>query len=599
MTNRRFISPVAFRGPALVVLFVCSCAVGPKEAESHSSSAVSTSLALPMPVISRNVPAYASSGDPTQANDASCDTQWRSSENTSSATPSWIAYDLSGVSSASRGQVDVAWYNANGLYSDYDLYAKSGDAYNDPRDYTIDVNAAPGGALPASGWQTLVTVTGNTMISREHVIDLRPSSGSAYNWLRIRVTAINGAEYNTNTAFNLDVHDASQGVQDSWLFLGDSITSFSARNDGAGIGAPSFAELVNNSNASFFPAAEGAGEGGWNSGTAFGIASPDGNGTLFDSWLRTFPGKFVCLSYGTNDGTDGSGDATGTYDNFVTMVTKVVAAGKVPVVPHVPWAEDASHQTNAQLINAALDTLYVTYPQVVKGPDLYGVLEGHTEWYQDDLHPNPQGEEQYRQAWANAMLGAVYSGAGTAPAPTSSSTSPTPPPTSSSTAPTPPPTSSPPASSPPASGSDPAEYSFESGVQGWSAAGSTSSVSTSTTTVYAGKQSLQAVFENASSSPQTFSVAVDPGSAITGAANITLHFWYPADSGIAYVGAFAQEQASPWTMYSPANAASSPGTWNSWTIGVPASAIPLQAIALQFVLDGGASATVYLDSVSW
>jgi hypothetical protein len=32
---------------------------------------------------------------------------------------------------------------------------------------------------------------------------------------------------------------------------------------------------------------------------------------------------------------------------------------------------------------------------------------------------------------------------------------------------------------------------------------------------------------------------------------------------------------------------------------VPASAIPLQAIALQFVLDAGASATVYLDSVSW
>ncbi|HEX4446038.1 MAG TPA: SGNH/GDSL hydrolase family protein, partial [Polyangiaceae bacterium] len=366
---------------------------------------------------------------------------------------------------------------------------------------------------------------------------------------------------------------------------------------GAGIGAESFAELIHDGNASYFPAAEGAGEGGWNSATAFGIASPDGNGTLFDYWLRTFPGKFVCLSYGTNDGTDGSGDATGTYDNFVTMIAKVTAAGKVPVVPHVPWAEDAAHQRNATLINAKLDTLYANYPQVVKGPDLYGILDGHTEWYQDALHPNPQGEEQYRQAWANAMLASVYTAGGTStgPAPTSSSAPPAP--TSSSAPPAPTSSTAPPA--PPPSGGDAAQYSFESGTQGWAVGGSTSSLSTSTTTVYAGKESLQAVFENSSSSAQTFTVAVDPGSTVTGAANIALHFWYPVNSGITYVQAFAQQQASPWTMYSPASVASTPGAWNAWTISVPASAIPLQAIALQFVLGGGASATVYVDSVSW
>jgi hypothetical protein len=45
---------------------------------------------------------------------------------------------------------------------------------------------------------------------------------------------------------------------------------------------------------------------------------------------------------------------------------------------------------------------------VVKGPDLYGILQGQTALYQDNLHPTPQGREVYRQSWATAMLAEVY-----------------------------------------------------------------------------------------------------------------------------------------------------------------------------------------------
>lgn len=356
-----------------------------------------------MQVISRGVPAFASSGTAGLANDADYDTMWRSNETTSSATPSWLAYDLSRVPAAQRQHVDVVFYAVGGGYAEYDLQAKSGAvSYNEPRDYTIEGNAAPGGAsaAPTTGWQTLATVTGNTLISRQHAIDL-----TGYSWLRFDVTAINGTTQNLNTALNLDVHDASMGIEDSWLFLGDSITAFAMRNDGAGIGAPSFAELVHTTKSAYFPAAEGAGEGGWTSGTAFTIASPDGNGTLFDWWIRNFPGHFVCLSYGTNDGADASNGGQATVANFVKMIGIVTAAGKVPCIPHVPWAEDTAHQTSAQIINGLIDMLYKMYPAVVRGPDLYAILEGHTEWYQDNLHPNPQGREQYRQGWANAVLG--------------------------------------------------------------------------------------------------------------------------------------------------------------------------------------------------
>ena len=78
MKYRPFVTTLALPAASLGALFVCSCAVDSGEPEAHSSGAVSAALAQPMPIISRNVPAYASSGDPTQANDASYDTQWLS-----------------------------------------------------------------------------------------------------------------------------------------------------------------------------------------------------------------------------------------------------------------------------------------------------------------------------------------------------------------------------------------------------------------------------------------------------------------------------------------------------------------------------------------
>ena len=231
---------------------------------------------------------------------------------------------------ANRHQVHVVWYSQESDYTDYDLAAKPGTvAYNEPRDYTFEGNTAAGGAVPTSGWTTLATVTANTFASRQKAVDL-----TGYNWIRMHVTAYNGTEYNTNVALDLDVQEANAGITDSWLFLGDSITSFGMRNDGADIDAPSFAELVNKAKPSFFPAQEGAGEGGWTSGEP--LTTMIGAQTIFDTWLQAFPGRSICLSYGTNDGAVANG-AMVTYDNFETMVKKILAAGKIPCIPHVPW----------------------------------------------------------------------------------------------------------------------------------------------------------------------------------------------------------------------------------------------------------------------
>ncbi len=66
-----------------------------------------------------------------------------------------------------------------------------------PEDYTIDVNLGAGGDNPPdTGWVTLVTVKGNHYHSRQHVIDM-----TGNNWIRIVVTAVDGAPENYDNSF--------------------------------------------------------------------------------------------------------------------------------------------------------------------------------------------------------------------------------------------------------------------------------------------------------------------------------------------------------------------------------------------------------------
>src|SRR5262249_46448685 len=150
------------------------------------------------PLLSRNVPAFSSSSytPASQANDGSYDTTWRSQ-----GAPAWLAYDLSGVPAAQRGKVLVVWYNES---YNYDHILNGSYSYNMPQDYSIEVNPAPGGnSPPAKGWVTLATVKGNHYHSRQHVLEM-----AGNNWLRMVVTAVDGAPENLDVSLNLDVYDA-------------------------------------------------------------------------------------------------------------------------------------------------------------------------------------------------------------------------------------------------------------------------------------------------------------------------------------------------------------------------------------------------------
>lgn len=356
-----------------------------------------------MPIISRGVPAYTNDDDggtypASNANDADYTTVWRTQDLGSTTPPNvaYLAYDLSGVSTNQRKKVMVAWYNP--YTGDYDFTVNGGTGYNLPRDYTIDANNAAGGSLPASGWTTLITVTGNVYHSRQHSVDL-----TGYNWIRIRCTAINGTTFNTGCALNLDIHNLANGIQDDFILFGDSITAGGLDVDsGPDSSNPigSLAQLINSATHNVnFPIIEGGGIGGRTS--AYGAAN-------ISTWLALFPGRYVGLAYGTNDA-NGSVSTATFQANMQSMITSVLSAGCYPIIPHIPWGNTTAIQANAPAMNAAIDSLIASNPGAIAGPDLWSFFNANQSLISgDDVHPNAAGYTALRQQWALALEDTVY-----------------------------------------------------------------------------------------------------------------------------------------------------------------------------------------------
>jgi hypothetical protein len=124
-----------------------------------------------------------------------------------------------------------------------------------------------------------------------------------------------------------------------------------------------------------------------------------------------FPGKYVTLNLGTNDLWNGAGDVNAYYNDMQTLANKVIAAGKIPVIPHIPWPNNGgSWDTIVQAGNAKIDQLIASNSKIVRGPDLYAAYKGHSEYFvsSGDVHPNAVGVAIARQQWASAMMTNVY-----------------------------------------------------------------------------------------------------------------------------------------------------------------------------------------------
>lgn len=340
---------------------------------------------IPNVVISRNCPSYSASSPHTAgaANDDYYYSFWFGT------APDYLAYDLSDVPEEQRQEVIAVWYNTTGQY-DYTV-VNGGSSSSMPTDYTIEVNAAEGGAYPEEGWVTVETVEDNTLHSRQHKVEMK-----GYNWIRMNISGADGKSGGT-AGINFDIHNVSDGVSDSWIFFGDSITAGGMMNCyGTG-----FAELINQIDSRYFPVQENGGIGG--------IFSTDGAANI-ERWLETYPGKYVSIAYGTNDAWGNQTGAEKYYNNTAFMVEKVLEAGKIPVVPKIPYATETGVNQYLDDYNKAVDRIYESYPAVVKGPDFDTFFRENPDLLsQDGVHPSSEGYAAMRQLWADTMYAEVYS----------------------------------------------------------------------------------------------------------------------------------------------------------------------------------------------
>ncbi len=407
MTTRRH--PVRQWGILLVLAALVCVALPwwqPREAHAASSPALT-----PLSLISANLPAYTNDPnayDPSLANDTNYGTVWDSVDTPSSAHPIWVALDLSTVPVAKRQQVILAWFNDSGEY----LPGADNIFYNLPSNYTIDANAAAGGAgaPPSAGWVTLLTVTGNTRNAREHVVNL-----SGDNWVRMTVTGSKGSSGNTSAAFNLDLYDASAGDQDDWLFLGDSITEegmTQANVAGGPWTSGDYAQLVHSADASYYPLQIDGGMGGWTS---------DDGAQNIAALMSGFTGKYVSLAFGTNDANEpyvlSTSQIQTYYANMLAMIDAAQSAGKIAIVPYVPWGCNGDLGQNAQALNTFVNAHLATdRPSAIRGPDLWTPFSQNHSWISSDcIHPTYQapsgqlnGFEQYQRIWEQWSIANIY-----------------------------------------------------------------------------------------------------------------------------------------------------------------------------------------------
>lgn len=140
-----------------------------------------------------------------------------------------------------------------------------------------------------------------------------------------------------------------------------------------------------------------------------GITSTDGRNNI-DRWLESYAGKYVSIAYGTNDAWGNQTGAERYYENTKYMIDAVLALGKIPVLPKIPYAAESGVNTYLDEYNNEIDRLYEEYgDKLVKGPDFYGIIKENPDYLSGDgVHPSSEGYEEMRRIWAETMYENVY-----------------------------------------------------------------------------------------------------------------------------------------------------------------------------------------------
>lgn len=355
----------------------------------------------PNPIISLEKPTAGVTSFPFQSSATMVDgvfgtysTRWVGGYPTPEA-PAWVAINVG------RGPTRVLLeFNCGANYN----YQET--EYGGPLDYVI--YTSPDSTDGSNGnWVLAASVTNNVYRTRSSSFDF-----TGMQWVKLSCTAAPassntpGVIYDPGIAFDeIEVYDISAAygrgriAEDTWFFMGDSITAFWANRATAGgtndpaSHMPDFAQWIHHGNTNYFPSMIDGGIGGESSG---------GGLARLRATLEANPDYYYwALSYGSNDSAGNNADTTAFKNNLQAMIALLLANGRMPVIPHIPYAADEQH-TFIPAFNTVIDDL-VAANHLLAGPDLYTFFKSNTRQLSDGLHPNDQGIRSCNLLWAQAM----------------------------------------------------------------------------------------------------------------------------------------------------------------------------------------------------
>jgi hypothetical protein len=238
-----------------------------------------------------------------------------------------------------------------------------------PRAYRIETSAGSRDGSDGE-WREELSVRNNTAPARAHEIEFDGQS-----WVRMTIDEVAGGA--ATRVVHFEVHDASDGTEDSWLVLGDGLAESAFALEGSVLGgnapegneheperheATTFAQVVHERYPGYFPAVNNEGRAG--------EAVAETLARLPALLALHAHARHALLVYGESRAADAEG--------LALLVRALLEAERVPVIVQLPDAALA----------AQLEARY----DLVPGPDLRGVLAAPP----DGLHLAPTASVRSR-----------------------------------------------------------------------------------------------------------------------------------------------------------------------------------------------------------
>lgn len=314
---------------------------------------------------------------PKNVNDGDPWSSWNAGKPTP-AEPAWVAIDVG----AGPSRVLLNW-SAAGSFN----YEET--EYGSPGAYRVETSSDSTDGKNGN-WKIVARVDSVTTHGQAHSFDF-----SGQRWVRMVVTGAPAKSPNGVQIDEVEVHEAPSGNTDAWFFMGDSITAFAFGRPPKG--EPGFAARVQKRHPRRFPAVINGGIGGEKS---------DEGVKHVDEWLAKNPdARYWGIAYGTNDAAGDTSDTSRFRANMQTIIDRVRASGRTPVLATVPFASDGQHSYVTRF-NEVIEDLRRANG-LPKGPDLYAWFLAHPGELKDGIHPDERGIGSINRLWAEAAS-AVY-----------------------------------------------------------------------------------------------------------------------------------------------------------------------------------------------